>query len=375
MRTPKNVHLWLPGYLQSLTRSRPDGLIDVLFCIADHFEPENRGADPATRLARVRRWREAYPRLAEHYRDADGMPPRHTFFISAEAYAAELVDPLAELSHAGLGEVEVHLHHENDSAENLRRTLLTFTSNLAERHGLLSVDDSGRVVFGFIHGNWALDNSLTGGRHCGVDNELSVLLETGCYADFTMPAVPSESQSRVVNAIYLAVDNPARPASHRRGSLARAQGRIGPHQLMMIPGPLQLSWRRRRHGLLPRIDTGTIDYRNAPTVERFERWVRAAVGVAGQPRWIFVKVHTHGAPEENASLLLGSAMRDFHEALATGFNDGRRFRLHYVSAREMANIACAAVAGRTGNPGDYRDFRFRAISPLGVAPAAALSRP
>jgi hypothetical protein len=310
----------------------------------------------------VRRWYEEYPVLAEGFRDADGVCPRHTFFFPAEVYAPELIDPLAALSHAGFAELEVHLHHENDSGENLRRTLLAFTGTLAERHRLLAVDETGRVVFGFIHGNWALGNSLTGGRHCGVDNELSVLLETGCYADFTMPSVPFESQASIVNAIYLAVVDPQRPASHRRGPLAEVHVDVAPDQLMMISGPLQLIWRSRRYGVLPRIDMGTLDFRNAPTSERFARWVRAGVGVAGQPAWVFVKVHTHGAPEENADVLLGPVMRRFHEALTTTFNDGRHYRLHYVSAREMANIACAAIAGRSGNPGAYRDYRYRAIA-------------
>ncbi|MFT6770581.1 MAG: hypothetical protein ACJARU_000781, partial [Congregibacter sp.] len=30
--------------------------------------------------------------------------------------------------------------------------------------------------------------------------------------------------------------------------------------------------------------------------------------------------------------------------------------LHYVSSREMYNIAKAAEAGNSGNPNDYRDF-------------------
>lgn len=362
MRTPKNAHLWLPGYLQSLRRTPSDGLIDVLFCLADHFEPDVRGAGSATRMARVRRWHEQYPALVKGLRDADGVSPRHTFFFPAETYASELIEPLAELARAGLAELEVHLHHENDSAENLRRTLRTFTSRLAERHRLLATDEGGRLVFGFIHGNWALDNSLAGGRHCGVNSELSVLLETGCYADFTMPSVPFESQSRVVNAIYLAVDDPDRPASHRHGTLARAHMDVGRDQLMMIPGPLQLSWRSRRYGILPRIDTGIIDFRNPPTVDRFLRWVRAGVGVAGQSAWVFVKVHTHGAPDENADVLLGPATREFHEALTTRFNDGCRYRLHYVSAREMANIARAAIAGHSGNPAAYRNYRYRQVS-------------
>jgi hypothetical protein len=37
----------------------------------------------------------------------------------------------------------------------------------------------------------------------------------------------------------------------------------------------------------------------------------------------------------------------------------RRETLHFVSAREMANIALAACDGREGNPGDYRDYRYR----------------
>jgi hypothetical protein len=33
-----------------------------------------------------------------------------------------------------------------------------------------------------------------------------------------------------------------------------------------------------------------------------------------------------------------------------------RYRLHYVTAREMANIVRAAEEGKAGNAGDYRDF-------------------
>jgi hypothetical protein len=44
-----------------------------------------------------------------------------------------------------------------------------------------------------------------------------------------------------------------------------------------------------------------------------------------------------------------------HRALAS-FNDGRRWVLHYVTAREMFNIAAAAMDGSEGNPNDYRDY-------------------
>jgi hypothetical protein len=127
-----------------------------------------------------------------HFRDSDGRPPRHTFFYPAEEYEQQHLDALAGLCRAGFGEVEIHLHHDNDTADGLRRKLLEFKEVLAERHGLLSRHrETGEVAYGFIHGNWSLCNSRPDGRWCGVNNELDVLRETGCYADFTMPSAPS----------------------------------------------------------------------------------------------------------------------------------------------------------------------------------------
>jgi hypothetical protein len=71
---------------------------------------------------------------------------------------------------------------------------------------------------------------------------------------------------------------------------------------------------------------------------------------------VFVKVHTHGAPERNAATLLGPEMARLHAAIGREFNDGRRYRLHYVTAREMFNIARAAEAGESGCAWDYRDY-------------------
>src|SRR5262249_32186754 len=161
--------------------------------------------------------------------------------------------PLAELCHSGLGEFEVHLHHDADTSEHLKSTLARFTDTLAQRHGLLSRDQQGRLAYGFIHGNWALDNSHADGMHCGVNDEITILRQTGCYADFTMPSVVFGSQSRIVNRLYFAIDDPARPASHLTGPLARVD-RPGPTDgLLMIPGALSLDWRHRIAGLVPRI--------------------------------------------------------------------------------------------------------------------------
>ena len=363
LRLPREAQVWLPGYVRqravALRRSPPaTGPIDILFCIADHFEPDHGGADLARQRARLRRCVEDYPRLADAFRDADGIPPQHTFFSPLEMYRPELIDGLAELHAGGYGEVEVHLHHAHDSSAGLRRRLEWFRDTLAVRHGLLGRDRTGRPVYGFIHGNWALDNADA--RFCGVNDELTVLRETGCYADFTMPAAPDPAQSRIVNTIYRAIDDPSRPRSYDAGVRARTGVAPEPRSLLMVQGPLALRWDSRVAGIVPRLDNAAIDASplNIPTLDRFRRWVDAGISVAGRPEWIFVKVHTHGAKEANAGILLGERMHAFHAALARHFNDGIRFRLHYVTARETANIIAAAEAGESGNAGRYRDYHL-----------------
>jgi hypothetical protein len=358
---PRNAELWLPGLLASRRQQPREGLatacVDILFCIADHFEPARARAPLATQRARVATWTENLPRLAERFRDADGRPPQHTFFYPEEEYHPDHLDELARLCGAGLGEVEIHLHHDADTADGLRDKLERFKARLAG-HGLLCRDrDDNRVKYAFIHGNWALDNSRRDRRMCGVNNELSILKETGCYADFTLPSAPSDTQTRTVNSIYHAADDPDRPKSHDRG-IAVEVGRPPSGDLLLIQGPLGLDWRSRKWGLLPRLENGSLHAANPPTAERFQMWVDAAVGVLGRPEWVFIKVYTHGAVEENAAVLLGPAMERFHAEVGCRFNDGQRYRLHYVTAREMANLVRAAEAGEHGDPNQFRDYRL-----------------
>jgi hypothetical protein len=358
---PRNAHLWLPGLLASRRRRQAaplDRPTDILFCIADHFEPAHGSPGLSVERERMRTWSEQLPKLAARFRDADGRPPRHTFFFPAEQYRREHLDELAFLCEAGLGEVEIHLHHDRDTSDGLRATLLEFKRRLSVEHGLLSSAADGSVAYGFIHGNWALDNARPDGRHCGVNDELTVLRETGCYADFTLPAAPDVSQSRTVNRLYYAVDDPARPRSHDRGVEAHAGREPPPNGLLLIQGPLGLDWERRFFAMLPGLDVAAIDASPGypPALRRFRAWVDARIAVRGRPEWVFVKIHTHGALERNAARLLGPEMAALHEVIGREFNDGHRYRLHYVTAREMSNIVRAAEAGERGSPGEYRDY-------------------
>ena len=58
----------------------------------------------------------------------------------------------------GIADVEGHLHHDGEGQQKFIDRISGFTETLFSRHGLLR-KSNGKIVFGFIHGNWALDNS------------------------------------------------------------------------------------------------------------------------------------------------------------------------------------------------------------------------
>ncbi len=359
----RGAEKWLPGYLASLARRRTGGgTRHLLLAVCDHYEPYRGGASRDRARALVARWADALPPLVAPFRDADGRPPRHTFFYPEEEYDPACLDTLADLTRRGFGEVEIHLHHRHDTRDGLREKLERFRDTLRRGHGLLGSTDS-TPSFGFIHGNWSLCNSRPDGDWCGVNEELAVLDDAGCYADFTYPSAPSPTQPPLVNTLYRAWDNPAGRGADRGIRLAAGtppperNGRTG---LVLITGPLLLNWRRRKWGLLPRLENGELSGANPPAPDRIRLWTTAGVGVEGCPDWVFVKLHTHGCVPANADVLLGEPMRRLHETLAAHFNDGLHWRLHYVSARELYNLAIAAEAGKTGDPGPWLNT---AISP------------
>lgn len=354
----KAMDLWLPSVLRQQRVELPsDGPIHILFSICDHFEPYHQaGGDRREVMRRLLRWQSTFPKVQEGVRDADGMPPRHTFFYPVEQFDRELVSELGDLCKAGAGETEVHLHHDGDTEASLRKKLEKGRDLLAEQ-GLLSVSPDGGLAYGFIHGNWALGNSHPQGRACGVNNELSVLRQTGCYADFTMPAAPDRCQSRKVNSIYYAKDT-GLSRSHDHGENVRVGGAPAKDSLLLVQGPLCLNWLRRKAGIFPRLENADLTERNPPTLERFRLWQKAHVHLDGRPGWIFIKLHTHGCKPSNTAMLLGEQMRAFYLSLAAKCEQDARTCLHFVTAREMVNIIHAGEAGEVGNPGQYRDYRY-----------------
>jgi len=352
---------WRAGELVSRARDS-SGPTHLIFVVANHFEP----GLGHTALRRVEKWCDLARATGDSIRDHDGTPFRHTNFFPAEQYERPLLEMLSNLQADGYGEVEIHLHHgvdQPDTAENTRQMLERFRDVLAEEHKCLAriVGDkpTSQPKYGFVHGNWALANSA-GGRFCGVDSEMQILADTGCYADFTLPSVPFQSQVPRINAIYQCGSKLTEARPHRSGPSLR----VGEHlQLPIIfTGPLVFDWTRRLRGLpVPRIEDGALAQNYPLNSDRFKRWRSAGIGVKGRPDWIFIKLYSHGFFDWDQDLMIGEQMKRFmSEVIELGERTGE-FKVHFASAREAFNMVVAAVEGQEGQPGAYRDYKLRQI--------------
>ncbi|MGV3661597.1 MAG: hypothetical protein ACO1TE_15525 [Prosthecobacter sp.] len=341
---------WLPAYLLR-TRRRPAATPElpchVFIAVCDHFEPFHH-TDKAGALRAMDDWDAAWPAMVDSFRDSSGRGPRHTFFYPIEQYDGDVIERLASLCERTGSEVEVHLHHADDTAATVTEKLRSGINHLAG-HGVFSRAADGTPRYAFIHGNWALDHSHPGGLHCGVPDELSVLKATGCYADLTFPSAPDPSQPPIINSIYHARED-GLSCSHHRGVKADSSGKTRaladtPDHLLMVQGPLGFNWRRRKFGLLPRLENGDLTGANPPTLGRFRLWQKLCPYVQHGPPWIFVKLHTHAGIPRNYRTLLGDPARQFHTALAAEAKRTPTLRYHYVTAREMVNLIHAAEGG------------------------------
>jgi hypothetical protein len=363
---------WVPSYCwQQLMRQRPRGRTHLIFVLADHFEPSivpGQGSERAAQAEqerRLERWCREYPRLFENFRDAEGRPFVHTYFYPAEQYEQSLVARLAEHCHKGWGEIEIHLHHgvgTPDSAENTRRQLTEFRDRLAHDHGCLCYwDNPTQPRYAFVHGNFALANS-NHGIGCGVDSEMQILAETGCYADMTLPSGAYHgAQTSKINSIYECGLPLEEQAPHRRGrDLER--GRAAQIFPIMVQGPLLLDFRPGRASKWLGIENSALTGPSPATLHRLASWKRAAISVKGRPDWLFIKLHCHGMDPRHEDAMLGAPMQEFLRELVAGAEE-RNEVLHFLSAREMVNVVLAACDGREGNPGDYRDYQLKLARP------------
>jgi hypothetical protein len=351
----------------NLVAEKSEGQKHLIFTVANHFEPSWKAQgfhDLPEQIKRLDDWYKMARKTGEAVRDADGTKFRHTNFYPAEQYYPELLATMAEMQAEGLGEVEIHLHHgveKPDTAANLRRQLVEFRDILAERHQCLSRMDGDEMPrWAFVHGNLALANSC-GGKYCGVDDEMQILAETGCYVDMTLPSAPDQTQVSMLNQIYecgLPLDH---PVPHRTGHSVTVFGKR-PQLPLIFTGPLIFNWTRRIKGIpVPRLDDGALVHNQPMDIARLNRWMSANVTVKGRPEWIFVKLYCHGFFDHDQAACIGEdAKRFFSEIIEHGEKTGK-YQVHFASAREAFNMVLSAIDGKEGTPNDFRNYRLKSI--------------
>ena len=68
-------------------------------------------------------WYTKFLLLAKDYKDSDGGPLKYSWFYFADGYKKEVIEKISELCRMGFGEIELQLHHKNDTQDSFRKKI------------------------------------------------------------------------------------------------------------------------------------------------------------------------------------------------------------------------------------------------------------
>ena len=211
----------------------------VLFCMVDHYEPGTGQVDLSIEKKRMAELLAKYPPLADAHADASGQRPRRTWFFPPHYHRHGNLRELVSLCQQGYGEIELHLHHGKTKPDTPRTWAEPFACACEITRNSAYSEEDGRKRYGFIHGDFALKQLVTGRESCGVDSELSSsrrLVVMPILLSFRERSNPAQ-----INSIYYANVNLNRPKAYASGVLAKAGA--GPKAgLLMIQGPVRPVW-------------------------------------------------------------------------------------------------------------------------------------
>jgi hypothetical protein len=343
---------WMPALRR---KQRPIenalGTRHVMIAVCNRFGRSKKGEQHG-KPALLEDWRRGLSRLEDEFHGAQGIAPRYTFFLPAEETKAAWISELGELCKATGNEIELTAPRPIESADRLRETILRGRESLTGL-GWLSSDKAGAVRYGHIQGVKASDSSLP-------ISHQAILRETGCYASFLPPELVDSVPSEFDNSLCYAYDRDSknRPDGLRRVRAER-EPRIEAEGLLLAPPPVARDWNRKKFGLLPHLEVGELSAANPPSRERLRLWLDCRITVEARPNWVFIALHTNGLEPENSKMLLGEPMRKFYRTLTKVAAEDESLRFHCVTTREFVNILHAAEAGHSGNPSQFKEYRYQ----------------
>jgi hypothetical protein len=332
------LHQWLGTYwLSSESNNTKNNTKHYIFTMVDHYEP---GFDSSTAILASKNWLNKFEPIANRHFDSYGNNFKYSWFYPYDQANDDVIKRLIKTTQKGFGEIEFHWHHPKYT-NNTFREALSEAIGWFNKHGLMISDKpNAKPNFAFIHGNWALDNSLS---VCGVDNEIDILQEFGGYMDMTFSTIGQDSQPfHKINQLYHVVDTPD-SKSYESGQEA-IFNKVN-DDFLIFQGPLNFS-------LDLSIEYGAVENYALPTPKRIRKWMDSNIHVNGKPEWVFIKVYSHGIQSDAIiNSHLDSMLSDLYEEV-----DARSAKLHFMTAREAYNVVKAVEAGLSGNPEEYRDF-------------------
>lgn len=344
-----NTSGWAVDYLLTGPEKStiPDDQKHVIFIMVDHYE---HGCS-ATAAEKNRIWCEKFREISDRHCDDYGNGFRYTWFYPYDHHVDEIVADLSDMALNGYGEVEFHWHMGITPKNKI--TLENYPEKLAEAiqwfqqfGAMVTEEENPRTAFAYIAGVWDLDASRKP-FSTGLTNQIQVLHDLGCYADFTFSTIGTAAQPDKINSIYYVKDDVTAPKSHNTGTDAEV-GKPVDNEFMIFQGPIGIHC----NGSL---EYGAIESDPCFRPERIPRWFEANIHVKGRPEWVFIKVYSHGVQSQKVILEYG--MEEMLTALKKYCSD-RKIKLHYMTSREAYNVVKAAEAGKTGDPEDYRDFHI-----------------
>jgi len=332
-----------------------------VFIMCDHWEPGQ--GDEALKTAD--QWLNNLEEVAKRHSDSSGRPFQYSWFYPIDNFDDRVIERVAVTARRGFGEIEVHWHHNHPGGTGFREDLHQALARFTRVGALVSAPDAA-PQFAFIHGNWTLDNSGAA-RFCGVDDEISALLDAGCYGDFTFPALGTAAQPSQINRILFTLDTPG-PKSYEENAVEAQVGQTGTG-LMMMQGPMGLDFRNplilMEYGALDDAEGTDLSgrLRHPETAadyfqpHRVHLWNRLGCRVAGRPDVVFVKIHAHGV--QHRDLIFGGELDAMLNAV-TEYCTDRGIKLHYVTAREAYNLVRALEQDERGPLTDLLDYTIAA---------------
>lgn len=341
----KRVNTWVPQYMGRLVKGhRRNGPIHLLVLIANIFDPYVGGASREEGCRRMVSWERRMAEIASRYRDSDGNPPQHTWFVPIAMKDTDCLFRISKMCFDGFGEIGIYIPPETNH-EAFHNKLKDSLQSISQFGGCVIHDkDKGRRnSFGVI----------------GDENNSTIpfLPAEGCYADFTGPPIEGIHGS-YFSQIYHYLRYSENTSHIIDPSLSIYRESSSPLGLMMIPGSVGINWFDWSNLFFPNFETGSVCRRTLPYSLRTRLWIRSAAALPGRPDWIVIKLFTRGCEPANEEILLGKYTHRIYKEFERFARGGHPCYLHYVSGRELYNIIRAAESGCSGNPHMMRDWQL-----------------